>query len=216
MAAGLGSRIAVRSRRLGNRLGRHDAVPGPGRQDPVVGQEMKPGRGNQSRQLLQQFHRRQQEMAGPMRPRRFEREGKRVGIDNAQTPSRQGLAGHVAAQAFEPPSVRACDPRWLVSQAGDKVRGEASEFRPHRPRQRLEAIYLGSVPSRNQGSIGLRGPDGRMVPHNEGKPAAASDLAIGRAHSPSSTHSLRQPTVEVNWNATFDGKSIGRTREVRP
>ncbi len=70
MAAGRSARRAVRRRRLGNRLGRHDEVagPGPGRQDPVVAQEMKPGRGNQSRPLLQQFHRRQQERAGPIRP----------------------------------------------------------------------------------------------------------------------------------------------------
>ncbi len=99
MAAGRSARRAVRRRRLGNRLGGHDAVagPGPDRQDTLVAQEMKPGRGNQSRQLLQQFHRRQQEMAGPIRPRRFEREGKMVGIENAQTPSRQGRPGHVAA-----------------------------------------------------------------------------------------------------------------------
>ena len=47
MAAGRSARRAVRRRRLGNRLGRHDALagPGPGRQDPVVAQEMKPGRG---------------------------------------------------------------------------------------------------------------------------------------------------------------------------
>ena len=59
-------------RRLGNRFGRHDAaaVAGTGGQDPVVAQEMEPGQGDQSRQLLQQFHRREQEMAGPIRPRR--------------------------------------------------------------------------------------------------------------------------------------------------
>ena len=36
-------------------LGGHDATaaPSPGGQDPVVAQEMKPGRGDQSRQLLQ-------------------------------------------------------------------------------------------------------------------------------------------------------------------
>ena len=73
MGAGRSARIAVR-RRLGNRLGRHDAaaVTGPGGQDPVVAQEMEPGRGDQSRQLLQQFQQREQEMAGPIRPRRFE------------------------------------------------------------------------------------------------------------------------------------------------
>ena len=54
MAAGCNARIAVRRRRLGNRLGRRDAaaVTGPGGQDPVVTQEMKPGPGNQSRQFL--------------------------------------------------------------------------------------------------------------------------------------------------------------------
>ena len=99
MAAGLGARIAVRSRRLRNRLGRHDAVavPGTGRQDTVVAQEMEPGRGDQSCQSLQQFQGGQYQMAGPIRPRRFEREGKVLGIENAQTPSRQGRPGHVAA-----------------------------------------------------------------------------------------------------------------------
>ena len=85
---------------------------------------MKPGRENQSRQLLQQFHRRQQEMAGPIRPRRFEREEKMVGIDKAQTPSRQGRPGHVAAQAFEPPPVRACDPEWDRRRKQAEARGE--------------------------------------------------------------------------------------------
>ena len=46
MGAGRSARIAVR-RRLGNRIGRHDAaaVAGTGGQDPVVAQEMEPGRG---------------------------------------------------------------------------------------------------------------------------------------------------------------------------
>ena len=38
---------------------------GPGRQDTVVAQEMKSGRGNPSRQLLQQIQRREHEMAVP-------------------------------------------------------------------------------------------------------------------------------------------------------
>ena len=42
-----------------------------GCQDPVVAQEMKPGRGNQSRQRLHQVHRREQEMAGTIRPRQI-------------------------------------------------------------------------------------------------------------------------------------------------
>ena len=55
MGAGRSARSAVRRRRLGYRLGGHDAVavPGPRGQDPVVAQEMEPGRGDQSRQLLQ-------------------------------------------------------------------------------------------------------------------------------------------------------------------
>ena len=87
MGAGRSARIAVRGR-LGNRFGGHDAAAeaGTGGQDPVVAQEMEPGRGDQSRQILQQFHWRVQEMADPIRPRRFEREGEMVGIDQAQTP----------------------------------------------------------------------------------------------------------------------------------
>ena len=56
LGAGRSARSAVR-RRLGNRLDRHDAaaVAGPGGQDPVVAREMKPGRGDQSRQLPKRF-----------------------------------------------------------------------------------------------------------------------------------------------------------------
>ena len=36
-------------------------------------------------------------MAGPIRPRRFEREGKVCRIEEAQAPGGQGRAGHVAA-----------------------------------------------------------------------------------------------------------------------
>ena len=55
MAAGRSARNAVRRRRLLNRFGGHDAaaVPGTGGQDPVVAQQMEPGRGDQSCQLLQ-------------------------------------------------------------------------------------------------------------------------------------------------------------------
>ena len=118
------------------------------RQDTEVGYKMKPGRGDQSRQLLQQFHRRQQEMAGPIRPRRFEREGKMVGIENAQKPSRQGWPGHVAAQAFEPPPVRACDPRCRMQ--GKAARSKAQGRRTH-PGGR-ELIEMGAVRAASTGS----------------------------------------------------------------
>ena len=68
-------------------------------------------------------------MVGPIRPRRFEREGKMVGIENAQAPSRQGRPGHVAAQAFEPPPVRACDPR--CRRQGKTGRSKAQGRRTH-------------------------------------------------------------------------------------
>ena len=68
-------------------------------------------------------------MAGPIRPRRFEREGKMVRIDKAQTPSRQGRPGHVAAQAFEPPPVRACDPPCRMQ--GKAARSKAQGRRTH-------------------------------------------------------------------------------------
>ena len=99
MGAGRSARIDVRRRRLLNRFGGHDAaaVAGPGGQDPVVAQEMKPGRGDQSRQLLQQFHRREQEMASPIRPRRFERKAKPLRSEEAQAPRGQGWSGYVAA-----------------------------------------------------------------------------------------------------------------------
>ena len=97
MAAGRSARSAVR--RLDSSTGLVGTMRprSPGRQDPVVAQEMEPGRGDQSCQLLQQVHRREQEMAGPIRPRCFEREGKAFGIQDAQTPRRQGRPGHVAA-----------------------------------------------------------------------------------------------------------------------
>ena len=63
----------------------------------MVAQEMKPGRGDQSRQLLQQFHRREQEMASPIRPRRFEREGKLLRIEEAQAPG-----GHIPGAVNAP------------------------------------------------------------------------------------------------------------------
>ena len=53
-------------------------------------------------------------MAGPIRPGRFEREGKLLRIEEAQAPGGQGRSGHVAAKAFEPTSVRACDPRSVI------------------------------------------------------------------------------------------------------
>ncbi len=68
-------------------------------------------------------------MAGPIRPRRFEHEGKMVGIEDAQTPSRQGRPGHVAAQAFESPPVRACDP--CCRMQGKAVRSKAQGCRTH-------------------------------------------------------------------------------------
>ena len=40
-------------------------------------------------------------MAGPIRPRRFERETKPLRSEEAQAPRGQGRPGHVAAQAFE-------------------------------------------------------------------------------------------------------------------
>ena len=50
-------------------------------------------------------------MAGPIRPRRFERETKPLRSEEAQAPRGQGRLGHVAAQAFESSPVRARDPR---------------------------------------------------------------------------------------------------------
>ena len=96
MAAGGSARRAVRRRRLGNRLGRHDEVagPGPGRQDTVVAQKMKPGPGEP------------EPPASPAVPSEESRrwrvpsghgvlsaKQRMVGIENAQTPSRQGPAG---------------------------------------------------------------------------------------------------------------------------
>ena len=81
---------------------------GPGPRDSV-GDES--GAGDQSRQLLQQFHRREQEMVGPIRPRRFERETKPLQTEEAQAPRGQGRSGRGAAQAFESSPVRARDPR---------------------------------------------------------------------------------------------------------
>ena len=49
-----------------------------------------------------------------------------VGIDKAQTPPRQG---HVAAQAFEPAPVRACDPRCRMQPKA--ARSEAQGRRTH-------------------------------------------------------------------------------------
>ena len=50
----------------------------------------------------------------------FEREGKMVGIEDVQTPSRQGQPGHVAAQAFEP---RRSGPTIHVAACREKPRG---------------------------------------------------------------------------------------------
>ena len=137
MAAGRSARRAVLRRRLGNRLGRHDAVagPGPGRQDPVVAQEMKPGRGNQSRQLLQQFHRRQQERAGPIRPRRFEREGKRVGIDgrgaDALPPGPAGPRSGTSVRAPAGQGLRSALPQAAKSRAKQSTRAPYAPRWPH-------------------------------------------------------------------------------------
>ena len=68
-------------------------------------------------------------MAGPIRPRRLEREAKPLRIQNAQAPSRQGRPGHVAAQAFEPPPVRAGDPRGRMQ--GKAARSKAQGRRTH-------------------------------------------------------------------------------------
>ena len=112
------------------RCGRGHGAPTP---PPVITEEMEPRRGDQSGQSLQQFQRRQQEMAGPIRPRRFEREGKRVGIENAQAPSRQGRPGHVAAQAFEPPPVRACDPRCRMQRKTARSKAQGPPYAPRWP-----------------------------------------------------------------------------------
>ena len=120
-------------RRLGNRLGRHDAVAGtgPGRQDTMVAQEMKPGRGNQSRQLLQQVHRRQQERAGPIRPRRFEREGKMVGIDKAQTPPPPGPRSGTSVRARAGQGLRSALPHAAKSRAKQSTRAPYAPRWPH-------------------------------------------------------------------------------------
>ena len=92
-------------------------------------------------------------MAGPIQPRRFEYEGKMVGIENAQEPSRQGWPGHVAAQAFEPPPVRACDPRCRMQ--GKAARSKAQGRRTH-PGGR-ELIEMGAVRAASTGSSSVRG-----------------------------------------------------------
>ena len=132
--------------------------PGPGgaRTRGSAGDET--GRGNQSRQLLQQFHPREQERAGPIRPRRFEREGKRVGIDKAQTPPRQGRPGHVAAQAFESPPVRAGDPRCRMQPKAARSKAQGRRTHPggrifQDPAQRRQARAPVAVIPRTEAAV---------------------------------------------------------------
>ena len=101
-----------------------------GARTPVVAQEMEPGRGDQSRQLLQQFHRREQEMAGPIRPRCFERESKAV--------AKRGGAGAPRPGPAWPRSGTSV--RVLAGQGPSQARPERSrDESSHRKAARSEA-----------------------------------------------------------------------------
>ena len=68
-------------------------------------------------------------MAGPIRPRRFERKAKPLRSEEAQAPRGQGRSGYVAAQAFESSPVRARDPPSRMQRKA--ARSEAQGRRTH-------------------------------------------------------------------------------------
>ena len=89
----------------------------------MVAQQMKPGRGDQSRQLLQQVYRREQEMAGAIRPQRIRQA--QVKVDLPVVP---------------PPHAQRGRDREHVPRRDDGVGGDARDLGESRLGKNLDAV----------------------------------------------------------------------------
>ena len=82
-----------------------------GSQYAVVADQVKSRRGHESGQFLQQFLWGQQDLARTVRPGRFQGEGERCLVDEAQSAIGYGRPNHVATETLEPAPVGRLDTR---------------------------------------------------------------------------------------------------------
>ena len=105
------------------------AVSGAGREDAVVSDQIESWGRYECSQLFQQFVGREQEVGGAVGPGRLESERKALGVEDAQSPCRQGRSGDIAAQLLEPASVVGGDASGRME--GESPRREAQGSSSH-------------------------------------------------------------------------------------